>query len=169
MKILKILSFCICAVIIAAGAFYGYQYTTEEIVVMEGVKANKAVKLNSDVSIVQKLPNSNIKLKEIQIQFGTYKRTNVGVLTVSLLENGIPMQQWLFDAEKLIDNAYQPFTLEKPIRLSPENNYAIKISYHYIGENFIAVWSNSETKHGSFKNGVQTLNGSICYKLVYLK
>ena len=170
-KILKILGFCICAAIIAVGTFYGYQYATEEIVIIDGVNHNKAIKLNPDVAVIQKLSNSDIKLKEIQVQFGTYRKTKIGVLTVSLLENGKTVQQWLFEAEKLIDNAYQPFTLEKPIKLNLENNYAIKISYHYNAndDNVIAVWSNDDAQYGSFKNGEQTLNGSICYKLVYLE
>jgi hypothetical protein len=167
MKILKILGVIL---VLVAGAFIGYtNFYQKEIVIVDGVKADRPIKLNNDVPVVQKLPQNDGELKEIQIQFGTYKRTNVGVVTVTFLENGRPVQQWLWHAEKLVDNAYQSFTLENPIKLNSEKTYAIKISYHYAGDNFIAVWTNKDAKHGSFKNGDQTLAGSICYRLGYLE
>lgn len=167
MKILKILGVIL---VLVAGAFIGYTYfAPKKIIVADGVKANRAVKLNNDVPVVQKLPQNDGELKEIQIQFGTYKRTNVGVVTVTLLENNIMAERWFLHTEKLVDNAYQSFILENPIKLNPQNSYSVKISSHYKDDNFIAVWTNKDAKYGSFKNGSQTLAGSICYKLGYLK
>ena len=114
MKILKILGVIL---VLVAGAFIGYTYfAPKKIIVADGVKANRAVKLNNDVPVVQKLPQSDGELKEIQIQFGTYKRTNVGVVTVTLLENNIMAERWFLHTEKLVDNAYQSFILENPIK-----------------------------------------------------
>ena len=170
MKILKILG---VVFVLAIGAFIGYiNFYQKEIVVVDGVKANKAVNLKNDVVVMQELPQSDIELKEIQIQFGTYsaqKKTEGGVLTVSLLENGEIVQQWFLQVEKLVDNAYQSFVLDKEKKLNPESNYTIKVSYHYTGDNIIAIWTNNDAKYGSFKNGEQALDGSVCYKLVYLK
>ena len=167
MTIFKIFGICL---VLAVIAFIGYRLIpAKETVLTDGLVADRHIRLASDVTIEQKLPQSDIELKEIQIMFGTYKRTNDGILTVSLLENDNLIQQWFLRAEKLADNAYQSFVLNKKKKLNPESNYIVKVSYHYSGDNFIALWTNKDAKYGSFKNGEQALDGSVCYKLVYLK
>lgn len=170
MTVLKILGF---SLILSAVAFIGYRFIpTKEIVVANGFASNRGLKLRSDVEVEQVLPKSDVELQEIQIKFGTYsahKKNEGGVLTVSFLEDDAVVQQWFLPVEKLVDNAYQPFTLEQAKKLNPNNKYTIKISYHYTDDNFIALWTNDDAAHGSFKNGKQVLEGSVCYKLVYVK
>ena len=133
-----------------------------------GVQANAAVTLKNGFSMEQSILERNIEIKEIQIKFGTFNKVNVGILTLCLYENDKVVQQWLLQTEKLANNAYHPFTLEKILQLNPENKYILKMSFQSAND-AVAVWSNKDTENSEFKKNDETCKGRICYRFVYLK
>ena len=159
----------ILGLIVLIGAIVGayfYLDLTPNAIITDGALANKAIPLTSGEVLEQNIDTAGLSaIKEIQIQFGTYKRTNAGTITVALFENENEVAHWEIPMESLIDNTFQSFKLGNAVKINKSAHYVLKISETYEGQNVVAVWSNDSTD-GEYEINNEVKTGTICYKLI---
>ena len=96
--------------------------------------------LDANAVFSQQIPYKKIVLSDFSLRFGTYMRKNFGELSVSFYDNGVQIDNWSIPTENLRDNAFQVFKLQKPIKMSKNHSYELKISVNYLNNNNVALY-----------------------------
>ena len=128
--------------------------------------------LHEGVKVKQILiPPASSIIQSIYIRFGTYCRKNKSHLSVSLNENGKCIASWRINCLDIIDNAYQEFTLPKPIEISlyPPIWEIEFVCTSKNTSNGVAVFFDSENSKSTFWVGHRELEGSITYDFKFTK
>ena len=105
-------------------------------------------------------------LTALNVCFGTYSRTNNGVIRVRLYEDDAEIASWSMPANELADNAYQRFELEAPWTVKPDSAYAFTVSEQYKGRNAVALWTSGSDPEGYTIDG-EPRDGRICFTTSY--
>lgn len=116
------------------------------------------VGMENNIEYRQQIPYQKGELNAFQIKFGTYERSNKGILNVSLRCDNKELQSWRIDTVKLVDNAFKKFLIDEPVLMDPSESYFIVLKDHFVGQNNnIAVYTSNDANKIEF-NG-NTLKG----------
>lgn len=98
---------------------YPLAYGISTIVSRGGVTADYGIvgEITKDRIISQTFVCTSNGLYSIELQGATYGQTNVGTLTISLVdtETEETVEQWNLDASKFVDNSYFTINIEQPL------------------------------------------------------
>ncbi len=125
--------------------FFVHSQGKFECVSEEPISDNYIV-LNNDTEIIQDIAVDNKKIDVISILFGTFDRTNEGILYVSLYQDESEVDKWCIDTATLVDNEYADFRLEKTLTLEIDHHYYVTLEEEYQGDNCVAVYTHDDAQ-----------------------
>lgn len=102
------------------------------------------VGMENNVEYRQRIPYQEGDITAFELNFGTYRRSNKGILKVALLCDSRELQSWKIDTVNLSDNAYQKFKFTNPIRMNGVNSYYIVLKNQFDGQNNIIFYISND-------------------------
>lgn len=136
-----------------------FEYKTDAFPITE------AYALENDEVYQQSIPFVEGKLQSFSLKMATYGRVNKGSLQVAFYQNDVLVQQWSYQTELLVDDAYQEFMLDHKVAMSKNDNYYITVINQFDGENNIAMYT-SNAGHSLSTKTSGNLNRTACYQLI---
>lgn len=122
--------------------------------------------LQSEENIVQKLDISSGKLSGVSVQFATHQKVSKGEVVVKLNENGVTIRESSVKMEYLVDNAYQKFYFNTPVKLKNYCQYTVSIKKsHTEEETDISVWLSNGGEDLSSVNDL-IYDRTLCHQLI---
>ena len=150
--IIKYVVYAVVALVVLSFFFVHSQGKFERS--SEAPISDSYITLNDGTIISQDIAGDNIELDAISIMFGTFNRTNEGVLNVSLFQDESEVCQWSVDTATLVDNEYAVFRLEKTLKMESGHHFYITLEEEHQGEDCIVVYT-----HGD--------DAQLCYRTSY--
>lgn len=136
--------------------FIAYSEKSFDWVLDKGDADNIIVLENEKTYSVVVDVTSGHRIEGFSLKFGTFGRVNEGDLCVKFLTNDEVIKEFSLPASMLKDNEYFKFDLDKLIVADSNIIYSIEITESYSGENYVALYTESE-------------NGDISYSITYRK
>jgi len=126
------------------------------------------VGMENNVEYRQRVPYQEGDITAFELNFGTYRRSNKGVLKVSMLRDSHELQSWEIDTANLSDNAYQKFNFTNPVRMNRANSYFIVLKNQFYGQNNIIFYVTNNVNSTNYIefNGKDVVNKSLAVSYI---